>query len=223
MSSVLTSINEDLMSYISPPGTNLDATQVIRRVYDEANNKIRVDAVVSAVIGTVDVILNSATDNVAIASPGGNFLLINPDGSINVNSVVDQASDSIRLGDGVNLITSTAVSSKHGLDVNIIGGVVSGTFDPSGLKTALRPSVLTVTDVATAVPVSPLANRNTMTVRIWGTNTVYFGDSTVTSTNGYPKMQSEEIFIDIKDNPSVELYAICASGETCEIRILEIA
>lgn len=80
--------------------TKLDAAQVVRRAYDEPSNRIRVDAEVTAVIGTVDVIINAATDNIAIASPGGNFLLINPDGSININAVIDAASDSIRIGNG---------------------------------------------------------------------------------------------------------------------------
>ncbi len=199
--------------------TKLDAAQVIRRAYDESLNRIRVDAEVTAVIGTVDVIINSATDNIAISTPSGNFLLINPDGSINVNSAIDQSVDSIKLGDGVNLITSTAISSKHGLDVNVIGGE----FQPLGLKTSIKSSTLTITDVASAVPVSSLVNRNTMAVRIIGTKTVYFGDSSVTSSTGYPKYQLEEIFIDIKDNPSVKLYAICAAGETCIVKILEIA
>lgn len=89
--------------------SKLDAPQIIRQAYDETNNRIRVDAAVSATIGTLDVIIDASSgDNIAIADPSGtNFLLPNPDGSINTNVAIDQASDSIKLGDGVNLITSS--------------------------------------------------------------------------------------------------------------------
>jgi hypothetical protein len=86
------------MSGISPPGTKLDSDQVIRRVYDETENKLRVDAEVTAVIGIVEVIIDAAGgDNIAIASQDGtNYLNVNPDGTIDVNSHVSApAGDSV--------------------------------------------------------------------------------------------------------------------------------
>ena len=133
--------------------------------------------------------------------------------------VISHLDDSIRLGDGVNLITASQNDGKTGLDVNLIAGEVN----TSGLSKALKPTAKTITDVATKVPTVPLDDRNGISVRVWGDATVYFGDGTVTAANGYPKRKYEEIMIDIKDNPSVELYAICASGESSEIRILEVA
>lgn len=41
-----------------------------------------------------------------------------PSGGIDI--AIDQATDSIKLGDGTNLITSSLVNSKRGLDVNVI-------------------------------------------------------------------------------------------------------
>jgi hypothetical protein len=87
----------------------------------------------------------------------------------------------------------------------------------------MRNTVITVTDVATKIPSSPLSGRNTIAIRIWGAETVYIGDSSVTATNGYPKMTTEEIFMDVKDNAAVEVYGICAAGKTCEVRVMEIA
>lgn len=120
------------MSGISPPGTKLDASQVIRRAYDDAENRIRVDAEVTATIGTVDVILDAASDNVAIADPDGNFLEINPDGSINTNVNISHTDDSIRLGNGTDFITSTTTGPKVALDVNVLGGVATTKLTPSG-------------------------------------------------------------------------------------------
>lgn len=41
-------------------------------------------------------------------------------GSGPIDIIIDQSTDSIRLGDGTNLITGTTHGSKTGLDVNII-------------------------------------------------------------------------------------------------------
>lgn len=169
----------------------LDSGQIIKAVYDESSNKIRVDAEVTL-----------------------------PD---NQEIVISHVDDSIRIGDGTKFATATQVSSKVGLDVNLIGGIVSGNFTSSGLSTGLKTQTITVTDTATKIPSVSLENRNSMSIRIWGTNIVYFGSSDVTSANGYPKRQYEEVIIDIKDNSEVELYAICDTGQTCELRILEVA
>lgn len=137
--------------------------------------------------------------------------------------IISQTDDSIRLGDGVDLITATTVGPKVGLDVNIAGGVVSGDFTASGLSTGLKTQAVIIADTATKIPATALADRNGMSVRVWGNNTVYFGSSTVTVANGYPKRQNEEIVIDIKDNAAVELYGICDTGLSCEVRVIEIA
>lgn len=67
--------------------SKLDANQVLRDSFDENLGRLRVDAEVTASIGTVDVIIDAATgDNVAISdSTGTNTLSINPDGSINAS------------------------------------------------------------------------------------------------------------------------------------------
>lgn len=72
--------------------TKLDANQVIKDVYDEVENRLRVDAEVTAVIGDIEV-------------------------------HIDQASDSIRIGDGTDLITGTNVDGKIGLDVNVLNPI----------------------------------------------------------------------------------------------------
>lgn len=175
----------------NPNVTLLDPGQIAKRVYDESEDRIRVDA------------------------------QLNIGGSSDI--VITHLDDSIKIGDGTKLVTATTVSGKNGIDANIIGGVVSGNFTSAGLQTGLKTTVMTVTSTAQALPVTPLANRNSLSVRIIGSNTVYFGDSNVTSSNGYPKYQNEEISLDIKDNSAVYLYAICAGGQTSEVRILELA
>ena len=57
---------------------------------------------------------------------------VTPGGSTEVE--IDHANDSIRLGDGVDLVTATTVGSSVGLDVNLIGATnLEVTLDKDGI------------------------------------------------------------------------------------------
>lgn len=144
-----------------------------------------------------------------------------PTGAIEV--AISNLEDSIAIGTATDLFTSTTVGPKVGLDVSVISGALTGSFTISGLFEDIKTSSLVVTDVPTAVPVTALTDRNTLSVRVWDDSTVYFGGASVTSASGYPKKKFEEISMDITDNPAVSLYAVCASGESSIIKIMEIA
>jgi len=109
-----------------------------------------------------------------------------------------------------------------GLDVNIVNPIQTQ-VSLTGLSLDIETTAVTVTDVATPLPGTPLADRNGMTVKIIGPETVYIGNSSVTVANGFPLIQGESFNIDIRDNPSVQLYGICATGMTCAVRIFEVA
>jgi hypothetical protein len=67
------------------PPTDLDANQVIQHVYDEANQRLRVDTEAVVVGGQFEVSLDPSEDGVYIADKdSGNELKVNADGSINV-------------------------------------------------------------------------------------------------------------------------------------------
>lgn len=178
------------MSKNSSPSL-LDSGQIIKRVFDDANDAIRVDATVEAVIGTVEVVIDANTGD-------------------SINSWVDDGSG--------NPITSTSTLTKRGLDVNVLNGIQT---TPAGLSGGIKTQAILVTDVAVRLPPIAFSNRNSVSVRVTGNSTVYVGDSLVTADSGYPKRQNEEIVLDLTDNPSVELYGICLSGQSCEVRILE--
>src|SRR5574343_2080928 len=137
---------------------------------------------------------------------------------------IDSTTDSIALGDvDGNKVTTTAIGADVALDVNLVGGIVSGTFTPTGLNNGIKTSKLVITDVPTKVTPSPLINRNGLSVRVWGNSVVYFGENNlISSTTAYPKRPFEEIILDIQEDSTVELWAVCASGESSEIRIIEI-
>jgi len=137
--------------------------------------------------------------------------------------LIDHTDDSIRLGDGSAFFTSTVKAGKRGLDVAIIDGALSGDFTQSGLSKELKASVFTVTDTPQIIPATAIADRNTVSIRVWGSATVYFGSTTMTSSNGYPKKQFEEMVLAVTNNPLVAIYAVCATGQTSEVRVLELA
>jgi hypothetical protein len=71
--------------------SKLDGSVVLGRSFDQDTNRVRVDAEVSATIGTVSVVIDAAGgDNIAI-SDGVDTLAINADGSINVTGPVTNA------------------------------------------------------------------------------------------------------------------------------------
>lgn len=79
------------------PYTNLDQTQVMQRVFDEAQDRLRVEAnvVVESVIGEVSVEIDAADgDNIALAN-----------------------------ADGSKKVTVTTDSGKNGLDTNVINPI----------------------------------------------------------------------------------------------------
>jgi hypothetical protein len=94
------------------PYTQLDADQVLKQSFDENNDRLRVDASVTAVVAGVT--LDAATSDIAIADRlTGDLLKVNPDGSIDANVVVSASGgDNIAISDGT-----------HTLDINSDGSI----------------------------------------------------------------------------------------------------
>jgi hypothetical protein len=69
------------------PASRLDGNQVLQHSYDESTGRLKVDAEVTATVGTMDVVIDAAGgDNIKI-SDGVDTLLINADGSLNSRPV----------------------------------------------------------------------------------------------------------------------------------------
>ena len=76
---------------------------------------------------------------------------------------------------------------------------VRGTTTQGGLSKAIKTQKMTVNDVAQLIPATALEDRNTISIRNWGTVNFYFGGSDVTPEEGYPQKPEEEIVMDITD------------------------
>ena len=178
---------------LNPTPSNLDQQLIIQRSFDKDNDALRTTAT-----AIVDIVGDVVCD--IDAATGDNISIASADGSKKVDV--------------------TTISGTNTLAVDVKNAINT---TPSGLSTDIRPQRITVTDVATKIPGTSLAGRNAISVRVWGANIVFFGDNTVTASTGYPKFQYEEIYMDIRDNASVELYGICEAGKTCEVAVLELA
>lgn len=173
---------------LQPQITELDFQQVIKRVYDKDNDRLRTDT------------------NVTIDGSGG------------IDLVISDLNDSVAIGDGAgNIAGVTDINGENGLNVKVLGGE----FNVTGLKNSLKTTRMVITDVLQQVPNVPLVNRNGVSIRVLGANTVYFGNNTVTAANGYPKLQWEEVIMDVKD--TIGIYAVCEAGKTCEISVMEVS
>lgn len=182
----------------NPNISQLDAHQIAKRVYDPIEDRIRVDAQVTASISNAEV-------------------------------VISQVDDSIRIGDGTNLVTSTTVAGDVGLDVNVIGGTVTGELTASGLTTAGKITTMNISDTAVAIPSSPLADRNSLALtNLSNVDTIYIGFSTsVTAdqnlglTAGWEVGPNEGFNLDIKD--TILIYGITETGKTVRVKVMELA
>ena len=95
----------------APAPSSLDGNQVLQGSFDESTGRLRTDSLATVVNADIDVSLDATEDNVAIADPDGNFLNINPDGSINV--IVDTS------GSGKTLL------SFYSEVTNIVNGITT--------------------------------------------------------------------------------------------------
>ena len=92
----------------APAPSNVDGNQVLQHAFEDATGRLRVDATVSASVGTV-----------TIQDPDGDLLEVNPDGSINV---INTGSTEVEISaaDGDNIAISDGVNT---LEINANGSI----------------------------------------------------------------------------------------------------
>lgn len=94
-----------------------------------------------------------------------------------------------------------------------------GIMDATGR--VFTTGAISVTDTATEIPTLTLENRKAIIIRNWDTdNYVYVGGSGITASTGFPLLPKESLPFDLSDG--AQLYGICETGLTAEVRYLEI-
>jgi len=69
--------------------------QILQGSYDESNQRLRVETAATIVAGAVEVAINDTTDSIKIGDGTGDYLKVNPDGSIDVNATLNPSPGSI--------------------------------------------------------------------------------------------------------------------------------
>lgn len=105
---------------------------------------------------------------------------------------------------------------------------ISGTLSFSGLSESIRITTMTVGDTATALPITSLANRNSISItNKSNADTIYLGSASVTAdtvvgvTSGWEIPPLESFNVDITDD--VIIYAIAETGKSITVKVLEMA
>lgn len=110
-------------------------------------------------------------------------------------------------------------------NVTFSGGINA---TPSGLRNGLRITTMDVGDTEAALPVSPLSDRNAISIaNLSTTDTLYIGNTGVVADRsigiaaGWEIGPQETYNTDIKD--TIIIYGIAATGKTIRVKIQEIS
>lgn len=116
--------------------------------------------------------------------------------------------------------------SEYYLLVDLLNKVIS--TQPSGLSKDWRISTMSVGDVALALPIIPLADRNSIIIHNKSTtDKIYIGKSNVTAdtvvgiTSGWEMLPNSYYAIDVKD--SIVIYGRCETGKSVIVKVMELA
>ena len=216
---------------LNPKPSALDQDQIIRRVFDGDNDKLRVDATVSLEPGTLS--LDSTTDSVTIGNDAGIHTTITTVGpkkaldvnvANDVNLVIDATNDSIAIGDASgNLATVTTVGAKLGLDVNVINEipiVIDGLSGGLSITTKLIGDSQQQITSGTAHATISIHNKDSFNIVYIGKTGVQ-ANSNIGATAGWEIPPLSMINMDITE--AVLIYAITESSKTAKVKVMEIS
>lgn len=184
---------------------------------DVSGSVIALDAPTLAALESITV-QNGAGAAAVNIQDGGNSITVDAV-DLDIRDLV-AASDSVsswtKDGAGTS-ITSTLVSGKQGLDVNVIAAA-----DAALANTAIASAAetLDVANTAQNVVASPLANRKYLYVYNRDNQVMFIGQSGVTSANGFPV--SPGSYIELRAGAAVDVEYVSAKLNH-EIRTLELS
>jgi len=176
--------------------------------------------------------LTHVSDSVKVGD-GTDFLAVNADGSINITdnggsltvdavnldirdlvAATDSVSAHTKDGAGTS-ITSTLVSGKQGLDVNVVNSI---DVDDGLANTAIDAGAETVTTSSAALITSPLASRKYVYIYNNGNKAIFIGESGISAAQGFPVFPGN--ILDLRVGAAVAIHAVSDSGSQ-NIRVLQ--
>jgi len=109
----------------------------------------------------------------------------------------------------------------------IVRTSTKGEIRPAGLTKDFKVTTMTVNDIVTAIPLTPLVDRNAISIHNKGTETVFIGkiDVTPDSVNGFTSGWELDggSYLNFDITESIVLYGICQVGKSVQLKILELA
>ncbi len=176
---------------------------------DDNSGSLTVDGTVAATqSGTWDIgTIASITADVSI-DDGGNSITIDAL-DLDIRDL-SHVSDSIKIGDGTNLMGVNADGSIN------VQGALDVTFAADG---AIAQAAVTVPNTNTAVALPTLAAKKFMIVQNAGSKDCFIGNSAVAITDGLLLRKGADVLLE----SASAWYAICAGTDTTELRVVENA
>ncbi len=170
--------------------TKLDANQVLKRSFDDATDRIKVDAQVTATIGTVEVAIDAANDSIRLGD-GTDLANVTSAGELNVLSTAQPGTD---IGD-VTVNNGSGASAVNiqdgGNSITVDGSVIA---NPTVSTTATITSV-TVTNASTTILVSN-SNRKRFSIYNDSGAIIYVAMAATASTTSFTFQLTNNSFYD---------------------------
>lgn len=172
--------------------SQLDPGQIIKHVYDDASESLKVKSNVAVTVnldGSQELLITDIHDSIKVGDGTGNYIKPNIDGSINV----------------VGSITSSGTST--------VSGTVSTNLNGLG---AFKTNAYTVTTSVLQITPSPLTNRSSASFKTPTSNTgvIWVGNSNLVSTSGanvgFPIFPGDALQLDVKTTTAI--WAISDTG-----------
>lgn len=173
------------------PYSKLSASQVLVQSFNEAEDRLRVDAVATIESGTLEIVLTHEDDSIRLGD-GTNFI-----GSTTVGGHVGL---DVNVVGGNSTISGTVTTNLNGLN-------------------SFQTSQYTVGTSAVQLTPSPLSGRSSLSIKVRLTTgaALYIGPSSgVTTSNGYILFNGDSIQMDI--TPAHQVWAIADTvGQTAYV------
>lgn len=191
-----------------PGYSQLDMQQILQRSFEEAQDRLRVDAQVTAVISTLDTTIKDFGT--------GDHLQVNPDGSIDVNVVLNAATDNIAIADA---------TSGNKLKVNVDGSInvdISGPATPTLIKSLFNsitavPSATPTTLITYTVPGGKTGRLER--IEVSGDNIAQYDFFINAALNGRKRSEFTELNETFEFSSSTDMGIPLATGDTVVVKV----
>lgn len=241
ISSTSSSLDVNITNTVTVSATQLDIDDLdfsVDSVTAHQGGTWIIDSITNAVTVTATQLdiddLDYSSDNVAIKGATGNQLVVNADGSINVNADISVVNGHEKLEDAahssgdvgsymlnVRSDIPSAATSANGDYASFLSDNKGRLWVNDAANAGQSYGALAVGNTAAEYLGSPLLGRKILLLQNLGNKEVYIGfDASVTSSNGIQLAKHSSIELPFGDN--LDVFMISASG-TSDVRYFQLA